>query len=194
MPSPDVPPGLRTGLKLYTSSSGDNEWLLYEREKNYTNAFIVQGRKILLGYKKRGFGKGMFNGFGGKVEPGETSLQAAKRELEEESGIQAPLVHAGELLFVLEGDPVAFHIDVFYADEYTGNITETEEMRPEWFSTDDTVTPEGGEHSPIPFEMMWKDDIYWFPLLFERRFFVGRADFGRSEDEYTMRRWWFGAD
>lgn len=34
---------------------------------------------ILLGMKKRGFGKGKWNGFGGKVQNGETMLECAKR-------------------------------------------------------------------------------------------------------------------
>ena len=82
------------------------------------------------------------------MEPGETPLQAAKRELQvqnivchqsaynsasllisllisqEEAGIQAPLKHIGELLFIIEGDPIAFHVDIFRADEYSGVITE----------------------------------------------------------------------
>lgn len=37
--------------------------------------------QLLLGYKKRGFGKDMYNGFGGKVEPGESVSEAAHREL-----------------------------------------------------------------------------------------------------------------
>lgn len=38
--------------------------------------------------KKRGFGKGKFNGFGGKVEKnGETIYQAAIRETQEEGNI-----------------------------------------------------------------------------------------------------------
>ncbi len=36
---------------------------------------------MLLGEKKRGFGEGYFNGFGGKVEAGETVQQAAIREV-----------------------------------------------------------------------------------------------------------------
>ena len=28
-------------------------------------------KRVLLGLKKRGFGEGYYNGFGGKVEPGE---------------------------------------------------------------------------------------------------------------------------
>jgi hypothetical protein len=36
---------------------------------------------VLLGRKKRGFGEGYVNGFGGKVEPGETVEAAAAREV-----------------------------------------------------------------------------------------------------------------
>ena len=45
---------------------------------------------ILLGYKKRGFGAGMYNGFGGKVESGESIEAGAQRELLEECGL-API-------------------------------------------------------------------------------------------------------
>lgn len=34
---------------------------------------------ILLGMKKRGFGVGKWNGFGGKIQNGETMLECAKR-------------------------------------------------------------------------------------------------------------------
>jgi 8-oxo-dGTP pyrophosphatase MutT (NUDIX family) len=42
---------------------------------------------LLLGRKKRGFGAGKINGFGGKVEPGETILAGALRETAEEAGV-----------------------------------------------------------------------------------------------------------
>lgn len=36
-------------------------------------------QRVLLGLKKRGFGIGKWNGFGGKVETGESVSEAAKR-------------------------------------------------------------------------------------------------------------------
>ena len=47
--------------------------------KVLTLAFIRDGGRLLLGMKKRGFGAGKWNGFGGKVDPGETILQGAIR-------------------------------------------------------------------------------------------------------------------
>lgn len=47
--------------------------------KVYTLVFVREAGKILLGMKKRGFGQGRWNGFGGKVEKGETILAGAKR-------------------------------------------------------------------------------------------------------------------
>ena len=48
-------------------------------QKLLTLALVRQGEFILLGLKKKGFGEGKWNGFGGKVEHGETICQAAIR-------------------------------------------------------------------------------------------------------------------
>lgn len=53
-----------------------------------TNCFIVDSGKVLLGLKKRGFGKGKWNGFGGKPQGNETIEQAARREVWEEVKIK----------------------------------------------------------------------------------------------------------
>ncbi|KAI0060747.1 hypothetical protein BV25DRAFT_1858684 [Artomyces pyxidatus] len=202
-----LPPGIE-GDFTETSVGGNDSWLTYETTRWYTNAFIIQEgspNKLLLGYKKRGFGAHLYNGFGGKVEAGESPAEAAARELKEECGIDAPLQHCGSLLFVTRGGPEwAFQIEIYRAEEYSGTLTETDEMRPEWFrypniadvtpSTDLAVTKENGESlPPIPYDTMWPDDVHWMPLLLAGRHFVGRADFELdNEGKYKMLRWWFG--
>ncbi|KAI9511618.1 hypothetical protein F5148DRAFT_1169213 [Russula earlei] len=187
---------------IETSSGGDHVWLPFTSKKLYTNAFIVSPgppRKILLGYKKRGFGAHLYNGFGGKVEDGESPGQAALRELKEECGVEARLNHCGTLLFVTTGEPEwAFQIELYRADAYSGTLIESEEMRPEWFSAHDDhplEIPEIPHPSlrPIPYDSMWPDDVHWLPLLLANRPFVGRADFvNDTPGKYNMLRWWFG--
>lgn len=48
-------------------------------KKVFSLVFIRKTIEILLGFKKRGFGKDKWNGFGGKVEPGESIFQGAVR-------------------------------------------------------------------------------------------------------------------
>ncbi|KAJ7442515.1 NUDIX hydrolase domain-like protein [Mycena galericulata] len=173
------PPGMPDGLEE-VHSGGSGAWFPTEEIRYYTNVFLVQDDKILLGYKKRGLGIHKYNGFGGKVEPNESTLEAAARELQEEAGIKAQLEHAGVLLFVVPGDKWA-HIDVFRAVEYSGTITESDEMRPEWF-----------EKTDVPFDNMWDADRYWLPLLLSQRRFSGRVDFDRQSETFYLKKWWFG--
>ncbi|CAO3651687.1 unnamed protein product [Mucor fragilis] len=132
------------------------------------------GHKVLLGMKKRGFGAGKLNGFGGKVEKGETIEQGARRELLEEAEIEAvDMERVGMLMFTFEKDPVGLETHVFVTTAYKGTPTETEEMRPEWHAFDQ-----------IPFDQMWSDDRYWFPFVLNRQHFTGHFHFG--EDQKTI--------
>ena len=45
------------------------------KKKVLTLVYIRDDENILLGLKKRGFGTGKWNGFGGKVQAGETILE-----------------------------------------------------------------------------------------------------------------------
>ncbi|KAF9941047.1 hypothetical protein BGZ65_005455 [Modicella reniformis] len=136
-------------------------------------------QKILLGYKKRGFGAHLWNGFGGKVEPGETPQQGALRELEEEAGITAKpegFQKAGLLLFLFENDPVGLETHVYKAYSYQGQIRECDEMRPQWFNFAD-----------IPYDQMWEDDRIWLPILLkEQAPFFGRMYFKRRPLEESV--------
>ena len=131
--------------------------------------FIRSGGNLLLIHKKRGLGNGKINAPGGRIEPGETALEAAVRETEEEVGLTpAGLSHAGELSFVF-ADGYSLSCSVFTAGRYTGTLRETEEAKPFWCSE--------GE---IPFERMWADDRLWIPLMLSltpfRGFFLFQDD------------------
>jgi 8-oxo-dGTP pyrophosphatase MutT (NUDIX family) len=47
--------------------------------KLLTLLFVLEPGKVLLGMKKRGFGVGRWNGFGGKVQSGESIEEGAIR-------------------------------------------------------------------------------------------------------------------
>ena len=61
----------------------------FNKKKLLTLIHILdrENERVLLGYKKSGFGKGFYNGFGGKVEPNELPIECAKREVKEEANI-----------------------------------------------------------------------------------------------------------
>ncbi|KIM85679.1 hypothetical protein PILCRDRAFT_65906, partial [Piloderma croceum F 1598] len=148
--------------------------------------------QILLGHKKRGFGVHKYNGFGGKVEAGETPAQAAARELQEEACIEAPLEHAGTFLFHIDNVQWAFQIEIYRADTYTGVPTETDEMRPQWFKLDGSQNHH--DLPPIPYDKLWESDHLWLPLVIEKRHFVARTDFIRQGDSDVLQKWWIGAE
>lgn len=140
--------------------------------KILTLTLVVRDGRVLLGMKKRGFGMGRWNGFGGKVQEGETIEQAARRETEEECGVGiTEMEKVGIHEFEFEnsrGDILEVH--VFRVDAWTGEPVETEEMRPQWFDIEE-----------IPYKEMWPDDIYWFPLFlagkkFRTKFLFGEGD------------------
>lgn len=119
-----------------------------------TLCFPIRNGEILLGMKRRGFGAGKWNGFGGKVQPDESMLDAVARELREESGLTAQrLEKVAELVFDDAPDNKLIECHVFFAHEFSGTPTESDEMSPlRWFAKDD-----------LPFALMWSDDELWLP-------------------------------
>ncbi|KAK2116562.1 Nudix (Nucleoside diphosphate linked moiety X)-type motif 1 [Saguinus oedipus] len=115
----------------------------------YTLVLVLQPQRVLLGMKKRGFGAGRWNGFGGKVQEGETIEEGAKRELQE-SGLTVDALHkVGQIVFEFVGEPELMDVHVFCTDSVQGTPVESDEMRPHWFQLDQ-----------IPFKDMWPDDSY----------------------------------
>ncbi len=133
------------------------------KKKLLTLCILREGDAVLLGLKKRGFGAGLWNGFGGKVEAGETIEEAARREYKEEANIDVHgLSERGVLTFVYEDGAPTLEVHVFAAASFTGTPEETEEMRPQWFKV-----------AALPYDHMWADDPHWLPLFFAGKHFHG---------------------
>lgn len=144
-------------------------------KKVLTLCVVHNDTHILLGMKKKGFGEGRWNGFGGKVEKGESVEDAAKRELEEEAGITpSDMKKRGVLNFKFRGDPETLEVHVFSASNFEGDPRESSEMKPKWFL-----------HKNIPYDKMWPDDKHWLPVLFRGKNFQGNFYF---RDNNTLLR------
>jgi len=147
-------------------TSSPIDWTSWSGEILATLMFVIKDGRILLIEKKRGLGAGKINGPGGKIDPGETPLEAAIRETQEELHVTPHTPRKlGELLFSMSDSPdIMCH--VYRADDYTGTPTETEEAVPIWTTLD-----------AIPYQQMWEDDQYWLPLLLNEQSFRGRFVF-----------------
>lgn len=127
-----------------------------------TLLYVVQGEKILLALKKRGFGAGYYNGMGGKPNSGESPIKTALREAREEVGIAPQNIrHAANIHFTSTTNPALanLYVYVFVTDSFDGEPIETEEMSPRWFFL-----------SKIPYDVMWDDDQYWLPKVLAGNF------------------------
>lgn len=140
--------------------------------KILTLCWIHTDTHVLLGRKKCGFGEGKWNGFGGKVEEGESIVDAVRREVLEEAGIRVPTIEkTGIIHFEFSGNPEIWEVHIFRAMDFEGDPSETEEMEPKWFAL-----------SEIPFEQMWYDDKYWVPLLLKGAKFRGKFNFDEKQN------------
>jgi 8-oxo-dGTP diphosphatase len=138
----------------------DIDWATWDAGVHANLLFIIQDGRILLIRKKRGLGAGNINGPGGKVDPGETVLEAAVREVEEEVGVVAHAPEEMGVLYFQFTDGFSMHCTVFRSASFDGELIETDEAIPMWFALDE-----------IPYDEMWEDDQHWLPQMIEGKKF-----------------------
>lgn len=144
--------------------------------KNTTLLFLIKKENnvitdICLAMKKRGFGVNKWNGYGGKLDENESVLDAVIRETQEEiMVIPNNFYKVAEIVFSFpnKSDWNQF-CHVYFCTEWDGNPTETEEMKPKWFSI-----PE------IPFKEMWSDDIFWLPKVLNNSLIKAQFSFDEN--------------
>jgi 8-oxo-dGTP diphosphatase len=147
----------------------DIDWRAWRPTDVATLLFVVEPARILLIRKKRGLGAGKVNGPGGRLEPGETPIDAAIREVGEElCVVPHDVAKRGELAFQFT-DGYALFCHVFTAAGCAGEPQETDEAVPLWTPLD-----------AIPYGEMWADDELWIPHMLAGRWFSGRFIFDRD--------------
>lgn len=142
--------------------------------------YIINDKnEVLLIMKKRGVGEGKWNAPGGKVRKGESLEQAAIREIFEETGIKVSnLVSKGFLEFIAGDKPeIESRCHIFIAREFSGELIESEEAQPKWFSI-----------SSLPYNQMWEDDIHWLPKVLRGEEVKMRFFFDKDEKMLGMER------
>ena len=134
-------------------------------KKIETLCILRRGDDFLLGMKKVRFGKGKYNGYGGKLDEDETLEEGIKREVKEESGLDLlKFEKIGVMVFELVDCLKEVHI--FEGISWVGEAIETEEMAPIWFNKDN-----------LPYDKMWASDILWYPYFLDGNYFRRMAYF-----------------
>lgn len=132
---------------------------MIQKAEVQTLLYLLKQNEVLLIEKKRGLGKGFFNGVGGKVHENESIEEAIIRECIEEIKVLPKNIEWKALLEFInktnKGNEF-FYVHVFTCKEWEGIPEETEEAKPFWFKI-----------TELPFDKMWEDDKYWLPHVLE---------------------------
>ena len=142
--------------------------------KQTTLWIIIIWNQLLLGMKKRWFGKGLWNGPWGKQKSQETIEEALIRETKEETDLDISsndMKNVWVLHFYFEANPEWDQdVHLYKIQNYNWAPAETEEIKPEWFDLEN-----------IPYDQMWEDDYIWLPRVLkgetvEYNFYFGEDD------------------
>lgn len=141
-------------------------WELWQPDEYAVITYIFSREKVLLIHKKRGLGAGKVNAPGGHIEQGESELEAAIRETEEEVGLTPISAREVGKLYFQFSNGLKMKGTVFIATDYRGTMVETDEADPFWINIQD-----------IPYKKMWEDDLLWLPHVIKGKKIVGRFIF-----------------
>ena len=123
------------------------------------------GKSMLLGEQKSGTWEGYYNGFGGKLERGETRLDCAIRELKEELNIEVvdhnDLVKIADIWFYHDKPSRDIHLFVYTIDiRKCGGHPKGIESELHWFQVCEGMCPKVPYASMPPLDRIWLEDAF----------------------------------
>ena len=140
-----------------------------------------QGHTLLLAKKQKKIGAGKWNGYGGGPKEGERIVDAAIRELFEETGEGIKVVEQNmEKVAVVDfhntksdGETFTCRVHFYFVHDYTGIIKDTDEMKdPAWFS-----------FKGMPWKDMMPADKDWLTSVLEGKKIYAKAYLGPFQKE-----------
>ncbi len=149
----------------------DIDWAQWTPQERATLLFVRRNGQVLLIRKKRGLGAGKINGPGGRLDDGESPLQCAIREVQEELRVTPTNVPAARRTgFSVCGRLRFVRVRVQRGRAVRASRRKRTRPTPIWTPLD-----------AIPFDEMWADDRLWFPHLLNDRPFRGYFLFAGDE-------------
>ena len=132
-----------------------------------TLCYLKRGGETLMVHRIKKAGDmhlGKWNGLGGKLEPGETPEECARREIQEESGLTVTNpVFKGLLTFPAFANDEDWYAFVFVAREFEGELIDSPEGVLRWI--------EDGELFNLN---LWEGDKIFLPWLDRPGFFSAK--------------------
>ncbi len=129
-------------------------------------------KEILMAMKKRDFGKGFINGFGGKLEGNETLEECLIREGQEEIGIALKDFYEVAILRFTFPHKEEWNqeVHVYFSEVWDGEPVESDELAPQWFDIES-----------LDYSKMWPDDIFWLPKVINGEYVEAKFTFNEEK-------------
>lgn len=128
-----------------------------------------EGRTLMLhrNRKENDYHEGKYNGLGGKLEPGESPEQCMKREIMEESGLEALAWRFnGVITFPTFDGSNDWYVFVFTVSEFRGELIDSAEGELHWIPDGDVLALN-----------LWEGDRLFIPWLEKPGFFSARLEY-----------------
>jgi 8-oxo-dGTP diphosphatase len=133
-------------MPVEEQGAGSDRYLLVPRV--VVLARREQSYLLIKGSEARRLWPGLYNGVGGHLERGEAALDAARRELREETNLQADLWLCGTI--VVDAGPIGVGLYVFTGEVTGGVLQASPEGEPAWIPIEQIAAlPTVGDLVPI---------------------------------------------